>query len=625
MLNLVRAKEKMTGVRLKVWKTLIKVDLRRGLISLEGLAWSTRALLITGLALAGIMILVLLFSGGLRAAQPLVPLAAVGDGVRGLLLPRLIVPLTLFVMALAWSFILSGVLHCPFPLRLAALLLYLTIVIPLMTSPFTAMLIVSFREPLVPVDWGLALFFLLATAGILIIVMLMLSPRPVIAAPALNFSLILAAVTLTLALIQRQNTLIFYTLGLPQDSHAVKDIVDTVSYLIIPFLVMVGLKLADFTVRVSNWTTAAIKHYLPSAAIYALLAGLLGLRLLQVGSSSLEEVRLNGMASALGPYGGALIEVLLVWAAAWLVWRLLWSDLRLEVSVDKLVETVAAYAMPLIFAFVGFHIFVMLIPIMISFLPVFEFIGLGGIQETIRAGTELSGSLIQYDYVWRGLIAVAAFFAAVSRRKSLRLGSLYLILFGVFTIWGLLTFPGSWLDLFSRRSPDPLDFWWLLLLTTLGLYWLSRGQLDHSRAGRLLLLTILLTLLRQTAFIKNPFSPFLAFSGIGMLAVGITWDMLKIGTWANKSTTALPRLGRLLLYTGYVLLSVGTINWVLASHNLTVLQRFTGEFAVLGLKEFGYPLLYALFPLLLWPTAAVKTSLAGFGKGEGQKEKRGPA
>jgi hypothetical protein len=601
--NLTAVWQQLTALLHDIWHDFVWADIRRGLVDLHGLSRPTQALVLFGFTLLGIMLLVLLASGFLRAAQPLIPLAAAWGGARGEMLPQLLIPLTLFLVALAWSFLLAGALHCHPLLRLAVLLLYLVLFFPYL-SDFLAMELDFFALA----DWYALLRLLLALLGLASVLIFSVvrwwgTPRP-----AFEFAWLLSSVTLTLAMSGWQSQISWQLSGIPLGLTNLETAMLTFGQFILPFLILAGLNIADFTVRASNWTTAVFKQRLPVWTVYAALAGLLGWRLLHVGTESITRIRLNGLPVEAWQYAGALGEVLLVWGVAWLVWRWLWSDMQLSVTIDKLVDMVAGYAIPLILIFLApFLTIFVLIPLLLP-LQLLTVVGLTWLDGPINAGYALYTFLSASD-MWPAWVALGAIAAAVIWRRRLRLAALYLLLFGTLFLWSWFTRPEQWLNIFYWRGPEPLDFWWLLLLAGLGLYWQWRGRLDHSRAGRLLLLTVMLTLLRQTQFIENPFSPFLAFAGIGFLAFAIGWDMVKIGAWANQSSAALPRLGRLLLYIGYVLLSVTVINWAAASHNLSNLDLFTGGYALLGLEGFGRPLLYALFPLLLWPTDSVTTSL----------------
>lgn len=146
---------------------------------------------------------------------------------------------------------------------------------------------------------------------------------------------------------------------------------------------------------------------------------------------------------------------------------------------------------------------------------------------------------------------------------------------------------------------EPVDFWWVVIFSAVACFWLVQGRLTEERARRLLLLVLITLLMRQTGFIEDPFSPFLGFTGVGMIALGIVWDALTIGFWANNDSRGLPRVSRILLYLGYVLFSIAVLNWSVASHDISQVDFFTGQAALGGFSLFGKPLIYAIFAVTL--------------------------
>jgi hypothetical protein len=106
-------------------------------------------------------------------------------------------------------------------------------------------------------------------------------------------------------------------------------------------------------------------------------------------------------------------------------------------------------------------------------------------------------------------------------------------------------------------------------------------------------------LLRQTDYISNRFSPFVGSGGIGFIAFGILWDALTIGAWANEGSRGLPRVSRIFLYLGYVLMTVTVINWAVVSHDLAAVGHLTGDLGLVGLEAFGKPMLYTIFAIAL--------------------------
>ena len=57
---------------------------------------------------------------------------------------------------------------------------------------------------------------------------------------------------------------------------------------------------------------------------------------------------------------------------------------------------------------------------------------------------------------------------------------------------------------------------------------------------------------QQVNFLEDPLSV-LGFLGIALIAMGFVADAAAYGEWANHDSARLPRVSRVLLYVGYVL------------------------------------------------------------------------
>ena len=195
------------------------------------------------------------------------------------------------------------------------------------------------------------------------------------------------------------------------------------------------------------------------------------------------------------------------------------------------------------------------------------------------------------------LVAAGAVRMARRGRRSL---ALYLGIFGAMHLWFEATNPSRPLAALGWRGSEPEDFWWTAILAGTAAAWAVRRSLTRERAVALLGLVSMTWLLRQTDILDDPYSPlFFGYSGIGFLAFGILWDVLTAGSWANQGTEGLPRVSRVLMYVGYVLLTVAVANWALTGHDLTAVGQFTGDTAIVGLERFGKPILFGVFFLTL--------------------------
>jgi hypothetical protein len=79
------------------------------------------------------------------------------------------------------------------------------------------------------------------------------------------------------------------------------------------------------------------------------------------------------------------------------------------------------------------------------------------------------------------------------------------------------------------------------------------------------------------------------------------WDVFTGASWVNVDSPRLPRIGRVFLYIGYMLLTITVINWALAAHDQGSIGILTGGAVNTGFGGFGRPLLYAALVVSIVP------------------------
>lgn len=555
------------AISLGAVRDFVWADLREGLISTRGLSHSTRTLVWLGFGLFTAMLGLLLGNDLLRANFPLVPVLTTLAG-RGQMLPVALLPLTLFLLAMAWSFALAGALHSHPALRLGLLLLYLLnagLHVLSLLSTFGLDLSYGFSSSLSMlaglVRVGLALG---SIGGVALFFVLRWRARP---RPALEFACLLLLIAVPFALGQAQEVNNLRSLGMPLGILLLEFYLALLGFLIMPLLFFIGVDIASFARQAAGWAGQAVTERLPARAPGLLLALLLAWQLFGAARALAGGVAQGSGGDMALSYAGALLDLLAIGLAWFLVNRL--SPAR--PTADDLAEAAGRYALPLIILYQG---------------------GLA-LGSLVNAVDPLKLALL-------GLVLAGAMWQARRGNPAL---ALYLAILSLLQLLYHLEAPGRPLSLFYRSGNEPLHFWWLVLFAATGLVLLLRRRLTSQRAGQLFLVSLMAVLLQQTSFLENPFNPLaegLAISGgIGFLAFGLTWDALTAGNWANQDSPGLPRTGRIFLYLGYVLLTVTLINWALTSHDLDRLGLFTGGLAAQGLAVFGRPLLYAVFALTL--------------------------
>jgi hypothetical protein len=563
-------------------------DLREGLVRLHGLTRAVRFQVVLGFLLLLAAVGLLLFNDVLRLRFDLSP-ASLDIPGRGNLIPSVLLPVTLLLMALAWSYALAGALRIHPAMGSIPLLLYLST---------AAGALVSAGDPSAPFVWA-------GWAALGLVVVMFVTP-PLRRLPAdIALVILLALVGVQYGLVQTEILLQDRISGIKLGQINLESSIQSMQSLALPFLLLVGMDIARFTQQASTWVVLVVRRRLPVALVYGALIGLWGWLAYEQATTLRTAIADNGARATLFAYLGGLGTLAGV-TLVWLVVEGLARRGRNRVRPGELGEQAEKVVLWVVLA--------RMLTVLIAF-GLFQLQGTVGTAAYLAAGPTQNVLLITmaliglvanwaaavYD-VWLWITAAGALVIGIIlawRRPDWEAAGLYVAAYGATELWLRLTDTGAPLAWLAWSNQTQVQGWLLLPVALAALAWIARRALTPARAGGLLFLLMVLALLKQTAFIENPFSPFFGFAGVGFIAFGIVWDALTAGSWANVETRALPRTGRIFLYIGYVLLTVALINWMLATHDLDATGRFTGDAALMGLTALGKPLLYLLFPVVL--------------------------
>jgi hypothetical protein len=559
-------------------RLLVIEDLRPGVVHVGDLPRLTRTLAWLGFILVFTGVGMLFFNEPLREAFPLLPMVG-GTTGRGELVPFVIIPVTIFILSVAWGFMLAGALHSRLFVKLAVLLLYLVV-----AGVWTVSTVTNIPGTV------------LSAGALLVVPVFFFLRRKAKEAPAAEFSVLLVLVALTFGVSQMYAIDAWRTSGVPGVLANVPTLLYTFDMLVIPLMLYLGVDIAEFVHKTASWTSGLTDVWAGRRVLYAILFLLLGWRLISVVMEAAGRVGKSSPADQAAAYAGALVIPLCVGAVWWLVRRYGGEP----VAVDTLVEVAKRVALPLIAIYLGLQgieIVVLLVGGLLGLL--FVRLGLGGAGDPGGILGLVEG-LIKQDANWQTFIASVAIVAAlILARRGRPTLALYLGIVGANALWISLTDPGRPLGFFAWSGLEPVDFWWVVIFAAVAAYWTVRRTITEDRARRLLLLVVITLLMRQTGFIEDPFSPVLGFTGVGMIALGLVWDALTIGFWANEDSRGLPRVSRIWLYLGYILFSIAVLNWSVAAHDILQVDFFTGQAALGGFGIFGKPLIYAIFAVIL--------------------------
>jgi hypothetical protein len=557
------------------------------MLRVDGFSRFTRGLVLIGFALLFGMLGLLLRNDALRDNFPLL-VSAPPDFRRGTTVPEIAISATMFMFTIAWGYLLTGALHSHPALRLLILGLY-----EFNHGDFLGKWWAASTEPFVAVSGWASLVLL---AGVFVARW----RAPV--RPALELPIIMGLVAWNQYLTHTRLIEAFRDGTGATFLSAVNSTVLNLTLFVMPFLLLTGLDIADFAQRTGTWVGQIARQRLVHWSLPLLLVAAIYVNAQDVLGDIQRQLAASGAASTAAVLAfGALIPLWSL-AAWWIAWRVAPARDQISGTPDLVFEGVARWALPLVLL----SGFVQLLTFPATSVALL-LIALGVIPPEQAAGTydALARALLDDNLLtgWQlAMRSLALILGVVLIRGHQAALGLYLLVFAAVSFWGTLTSEGrplAWLA--PLEGIEPPDAAWLALVTVVTALLAIRRQLTLDRCASLLTLAIILILIRQSEFIGNRFSPFFSFAGVGFVAFGIFWDAMTIGSWANVDSPALPRIGRVFLYIGYVLLTVTVINWALSLHDLGAIERLTGSVAMDGFRFIGKPFLYTIFAVALGP------------------------
>jgi hypothetical protein len=573
------ARDAVTGVaRDFVWQAL-----RDGAIRVRGLSPATVAVVVVAFVL--LVLTIVSFAAGdlLRTGRELLVVPN-GTPGRGTMVPGPLVPATFVLVAVGSSLLLAGALHAALAVRVAVLLVFASV----------AATFLGLADALEGTS-GVAVWpgWLLAGA-VPVVFALRWRGRP---RPGLEFALMLALVGATLAFSAHA---IFRSDEISGSGFALQELSLLLGLLVglsTPLLFVAGLDIIGFGLDLATWTLRFIDRRIAQWAVNVGLAVLGAWRLRDVVANVVRGIDDAGAGDTLLPLLGATVLVAALWTYWWAIGTVAGRRPGTATGDDVVDHGSARVRLPLGLAYAGVPFLV------IPLLFLLQALGYLGIADVgfYEALSSLAGALnddwviTTYRVVLGLVLVVVGMLLARRGRASL---AMFLGAVGVSDLVAQLFANVDPLHGLLWDGPAPLDAVWVTVFAAAGVWWLVRRRLTEVRAERLFFVVLASALLSQFEFVADPLAPLLGFAGVGFIVFGLVWGFLTGGGWANEDSARFPRSSRVYLYLGYSLFSVALLNWFAATHDVAELSgiEFLGTS---GVTLLGYPLLYALFTLVL--------------------------
>ncbi len=590
------------------WEMMVWGNVRAGSISLADTSRSFRALVRLGLWLTIGLLIMLLFSGAWRVISPLQPLVFYTDALAGIYAPAYFVPVAVGLLALGWAYVLCSALHAHWAAKLFVLFLFgmfdFSFGFNILPGLFleVSILLSGLGFSL----WsGLALVIQLGGWAVLLALFVFRWRRPV--ALGLEFPLILLVVAMLFFSSYFSARLSMSALQGGAESSALQltQALSLISTFLVPFLLIAGVEVAGFGMSLTEAVASRLRHAPQLQQGWGqkwwkiALAALLCIRLVMQWIAPLFD---DGEAAS--SWGAVVIALLLL---------VIFARARRQSAREELPGWVIPGAA---LALYGVLFLLEILTFVASALGVAAIVLGRDPGLVLDSFSRLLGFLAEWNEVFVSALAVMAgvglWLQARLQRRPLPPASLYLFLFSLWLMWWIFTRAGRPL---GALSFDYRDFSALMTPALLGILLvsvlarrpstrfaselvlsLSKGQaLSTQTLLHLTAAALLFWLLEFQDFLSDPLSP--AFGLLGaqaaLLSVSIFLNVMAAGNRfaLNAETGRFPRYARSLMYFGYALLTVTSINWLAASHDVSAMAN-NEQITRNGYLAIGLPLAF---------------------------------
>lgn len=550
-------------------------SLQEGFIDVRPLPRVAQFLSLVGIVSVLVFIAGIFFNDPLRWSGTLELLPLASTASHGVGVPSPAVPIAYLATILAWTFLLTGALHVRAVVRWGALLCLFAFGFP---GVFLGALQgATFDDPtLLFVTFGVGI-----GAVIVLVLALVILPRAHLPL-AVEFILMLAPVgglyilNLYVAVTTTQRSNTDFVSG-----YLVYDVVTGTRTLIIPFLYLAGAEMMNFGISFTRWGMQSAQRFGRGWVLLALLVILLAYRWID---TLLNHILPGVSVQQAQAWGGALLAGIGIIPIA--IWRAR-QPFGDRVPLKLVVGLIMVAIVPQLVVFVVIQLAGAIYLALAQDASVLAEFG-----STGDLAMSYSNALRDNLYLIMSSVGVVTTLLAL-RWKRYTVAAYGMLLAWLQFAWWFMESGRPLQDL--RYHYQDLDVWILLALSAITLFWWVRNHLNEQRAATLLALTFFAWVLNFIDFLDNPLALFFGFAGIFFVAFGILWSVLTAGgKFANFDSPPFPRLNRILLYLGYVLLTLNVTHWITVTHDVEQ-QILNADITLGGLRIFGFTAAYLVF------------------------------
>ena len=529
----------------------------------EGWPYGLRAVVAVGYAIFALAGLTVVVSGPLRRSTTLLI-----TGNTSLGLPASSVGLLVLLLSFGVACFAVAALHGPWWLKLLGLLLALSL-----------MGAWSIRAPALAGGWTWPLVGLVSVlAGLVLAIVRWRAP---FRWPELAVGWFLVALAMLSGVFEGRYGRTFGNDLVPL---SLQQTAALLGFLALPAATVAGAAVAEITVRATVAATRGGQQLTRPAWAYALLAVLLGLRLVQVGWQLAHRDPVSQSWNLLLP----ALAVTGLFALVGGVLLRLGRRAGAQPVVAELGDELSGIGFPVAAALFAVLVPVQLlgaaVPVLISLRPD----GAAG-QSWVNNAPQLVGALV--DPI-RALVGAALIALAVRAARRGRVGRAL-----------VLGCVGVMLVALARRlllgdaaagvtDPDTLNLVATGLVVAAVVAALVSRRLTPSRAVAGAGVLVLSALFAYRTVLADPLGVLLGFPGAALLLVGLTWDLFTGADWGNGSSRRFPRPTRVLLVLTNAVLTMTVLAYaaLVRDGSTTV---YLDPYAELGDLVFGTALLAA--------------------------------